>query len=331
MSSENTIAEGRHNTAKEVARGAYFEKVARDFPVPSKEVAEKIGITPQAVAKARKSKPSNFYFHLVAYFSEIPYETLKSLPKTDIHKISMSVRQDIDDALKPEKLNGKVVTAFNMKGGVGKSTICALIDLPNSVILNLDQSQNADEYNAEGTTVNFAEMCEEHDIETPSEAITSLLEEGYDYVIVDTRAGSINDASMQMILDALSLSDLIIVPYIPTDRSYVPTAESILFSIEHNPDICGKWGLVANNYDSTMEEETDHSLLELGNLLKERIGEESVAFTHKIRRSGAIATLENSRMSVEALAKEKPIAYRKLRDSARRLRNKVIKALLEVS
>lgn len=70
-----------------------------------------------------------------------------------------------------------VIAVVNFKGGVGKSTIANLLDLPNKLIINLDLAQDAKTINT-SQTENFYQLKEDFGIESLNEAIEGAFEAG---------------------------------------------------------------------------------------------------------------------------------------------------------
>jgi len=207
---------------------------------------------------------------------------------------------------KGERMNNittpKVIGIVNFKGGVGKSTIANLLELPDKIILNLDIAQDAKKINT-NETYNFHELKEEYGIDSVKEAILGAIEGGKNNIILDT-PGEISD-----FIETLPLIDYFIIPFNPANRSInttlttIETINSILDDmVEKRKD---KWCIVLNRYisDSDLEE-----LEELYNKAKKILNDKLICKT-KLKNSQVISTIERKRKTLNDLIKENPIAY----------------------
>jgi cellulose biosynthesis protein BcsQ len=201
------------------------------------------------------------------------------------------------------------------KGGVGKSTIANLMDLPNKVVINLDLAQDAREVN-NNETYNFFDLKEEYGIDSIEEAIKGAFKSGKENVILDT-PGEIDNY-----LDVLSDIDYFIVPFTPANRSIkttlttIKTINSILNRIENRKDT---WCLVLNRFLSDNDlKEFDDVYNETKNILGDRL----VCKTH-LKTSQVIPSMERKKMSIQELIKENPIAYGVFQTRAEELNNDI--------
>jgi hypothetical protein len=91
---------------------------------------------------------------------------------------------------KGEKVeNLKKVAVINFKGGVGKSTIANILDLPNKIVINLD-TQDAENSNF-SDTINYLSLKADNALSL-DELLSILKEDGKEWVVFDT-PGSITD------------------------------------------------------------------------------------------------------------------------------------------
>ncbi|EDM22904.1 ParA family protein [Caminibacter mediatlanticus] len=163
----------------------------------------------------------------------------------------------------------KIIGIVNFKGGVGKSTIANLLDLPNKLILNLDIAQDAKKINY-NETYNFYELKEEYGIETIKEAIDGAIESGKNNIILDT-PGEISE-----FIEILPLVDYFIIPFNPANRSIdttlttIETINSILDDMVKNRK--DKWCIILNRYITDLDlKELDELYNKANNILKDKL------------------------------------------------------------
>jgi len=195
-----------------------------------------------------------------------------------------------------------VIAIVNFKGGVGKSTIANLLDLPNKLILNLDLAQDAKTINI-SQTENFYQLKEEFGIESLNEAIEGAFEAGIENVILDT-PGSVSD-----FMEILDKIDYFLIPFTPGERSIETTLNTIeiINSLldEMTNDRKDKWILILNKYV------LDDQVKELNILFDKAKGilKDRLIGKTKLKISQVIPRIEKDKISPKELIKISPIAY----------------------
>jgi len=198
-------------------------------------------------------------------------------------------------------MKANIIAIVNFKGGVGKSTIANLLNLPKKLILNLDDAQNAENINTEDT-YNFQTLKEEYGVGNIKEAIDSAIESGRENIILDT-PGEISN-----FIEILSYVDYFIVPFTAGDRSTDTTLRSIevIDSVLDDEQIRkDKWCIILNKFivDKQMKELED-LFEEAGKILNDRL-----KCSTQLKFSQVVPTIEKTRENIKELAKRNPIAY----------------------
>lgn len=198
-------------------------------------------------------------------------------------------------------MKANVIAIVNFKGGVGKSTIANLLELPKKLILNLDDAQNAEVINTEDT-YNFQTLKEDYGVGSIKEAIDSAIESGRENIILDT-PGEIGN-----FIEILSYIDYFIVPFTAGDRSTDTTLRSIEVIdtiLDDEQTRKDKWCIILNKFIAEKQEkELDELFVEAKKILKDKLKS-----TSKLKFSQVVPTIEKTRENIKELSKQNPIAY----------------------
>jgi len=252
------------------------------------------------------------------------YDILKEELGNKYNVSYQAFNQYLNDVLKKEtkelkKLEKiKKVAIINFKGGVGKSTIANLLDLPNKVVVNLD-TQNAKNANY-SDTVNYLELKSEYGVNV-KEAIDILKEEGKEWIVFDT-PGSITEELLEIIDDI----DYIITPFTKGNRSKETTIDSIKSILDVMDNDKVKFALVLNMFqdENDLEEELKPIENEVKKILNDKYNCAAV-----LKFSKAVSTMEKTKKSIEELDLTNKIAYKafkkRIKDMNEKLRSCLFK------
>lgn len=214
--------------------------------------------------------------------------------------------------------NLKKVAVVNFKGGVGKSTIANLLDLPNKVIVNLD-IQDAKNSNY-SDTINYLALKEEYGVSV-NEATELLKEEGKEWIVFDT-PGSITEELLEILDDV----DYIIIPFTKGKRSKETTIETIKAILEVMDNEKVKFALVLNMYQD--ENDIEEELKPLENEIKKILGDKYKCST-ALKFSKAVSTIEKTKKSIEELDLTNKIAYKAFKKRVKEMNKKLRECLFK--
>lgn len=212
----------------------------------------------------------------------------------------------------------KKVAVINFKGGVGKSTIANLLDLPNKVIVNLD-IQDAKNSNY-SDTINYLALKEEYGVSV-NEATELLKEEGKEWIVFDT-PGSITNEFLEIIDDV----DYIIIPFTKGRRSKETTLETIKAVLEVMDNEKVKFGLILNMYQD--ENDIEEELKPLEDEVKKILGDKYKCST-ALKFSKAVSTMEKTKKSIDELDLTNKIAYKAFKKRVKEMNDRLRECLFK--
>jgi CO dehydrogenase nickel-insertion accessory protein CooC1 len=203
----------------------------------------------------------------------------------------------------------KIILIASVKGGVGKSTIANILcnKLENSVILNLDPYQDAEDFNS-ARTINIL----------PHTNLPNIIEKlDEDFIILDAR--SFLDERLRT-LDI----DLFVFMTRVGYRSLKTTADSAVSLCMYN------WAksvlFLVNEVRNQKEIDIAGGML---SQMLEDLNSENISFT-SFAYSGAIKTLENRKVSISDLLAEGGLfrkTYAPIETASLKLKNEILELL----
>lgn len=219
----------------------------------------------------------------------------------------------------------KIIAGINFKGGVGKSTIIAILgsefnnNETKAVVLNISLGQSAESIN-EIETIDFSSFAEVDSTVSVSEVIAELSSE-YDYIFLDT-PGELSDE----LVEVAPYIDYFIVPYDKGKRVYEDTItciEAIFTSgiIDKNQF---NVSLVYNKYNKIkFVEEVQEKY---NKALKKIEQENDILFNihhTQLSYSDAIETMEEKKASIDTLSASNKVAYNIARKRIKAMANSI--------
>jgi len=225
---------------------------------------------------------------------------------------------------KGEKMKKKFILLTNDKGGVGKTTLATLLDLPNSLILNLDRTREIADIYPYKKIVDFGKVEEEEGINIEDFLAILNEDETFENIIIDTKGGIEKD-----LLTIIPYVDSIIVPTKVGTTSEKPSYEYII-QLKDIIEELGKkninWGLVYNEISPKFliksgfgKYELSEEFKKTANLIKQEVLGNALKAVTFFKRSEAIVTREREAKDINELMKNNFGAYLVIKKEIERL------------
>ena len=259
---------------------------------------------------------------------EVSIHSLKKFIAQNKTKWTEELRGKKLQAKKENRKNKNFILIANDKGGVGKTTLATLLELPNSLILNLDKTREISHIYPYKKIADFGiiEKMENIDIEDYLQLLQNT--DDIEYIIIDTKGGITED-----LIKVLPYVDSVIIPIkvgsLSEEPSYgfIVELKSALDNLNNkNP----KWAIVYNDVSPKFLKKVGIAKYELLDEFKdmekvlknEVLGEQLKAVTY-FKRSEAIITRERERKDIDELMKNNFGAYLPIKNEVKRLNNEL--------
>jgi cellulose biosynthesis protein BcsQ len=246
--------------------------------------------------------------------TKISYEYLSQWIKKMRNNMQKNAEQEEETPQIDNNQKKKTFTLIaNDKGGVGKTTLATLLNLPNSLILNLDRTREITDIYPYKTIVDFAKVEEEEGVELEDFLAILKEDENFENIIIDTKGGINED-----LITILPYIDSIIVPIKVGATSENPSYDFIiqLNSLVEELDKDIYWAIVYNEISPKFLKKVGfgkYKLLdefdEIEKALKNDILGDKLKVITYFKRSEAITTREKERKDIKDLMKKNFGAY----------------------
>jgi cellulose biosynthesis protein BcsQ len=212
-----------------------------------------------------------------------------------------------------QKKKKTFILIANDKGGVGKTTLATLLNLPNSLILNLDRTREITDIYPYKTIVDFGKVEEEEGVELEDFLAILKEDENFENIIIDTKGGINED-----LIKILPYIDSIIVPIKVGATSENPSYDFIiqLNSLVEELDKDIYWAIVYNEISPKFLKKVGlgkYKLLDefekTEKALKDDILGDKLKVITYFKRSEAITTREKEQEDIKELMKKNFGAY----------------------
>ena len=226
----------------------------------------------------------------------------------------------------------KFILFANDKGGVGKTTLATLLNLPNSLILNLDKTREINDIYPYKKIVDFGKVEQEEGIELEDFLVILAEDDNFDNIIIDTKGGITED-----LIKILPYVDSIIIPIKMGTTSEKPSYEFILQLKNYIEELNNKnvkWGIIYNEVSPKFLKKVRLGKYELADeyknmekiLRNDVLGDALKAVTY-FKRSEAITTREKEKEDIDSLMKKNFGAYLVVKKEIDRLNTELKKAI----
>ena len=245
--------------------------------------------------------------------TKISYEYLSQWIKKMRNNMEKNTEQEETPQVDNNQKKKTFILIANDKGGVGKTTLATLLNLPNSLILNLDRTREITDIYPYKTIVDFGKVEEEEGVELEDFLAILKEDENFENIIIDTKGGINED-----LITILPYIDSIIVPIKVGATSENPSYDFIiqLNSLVEELDKDIYWAIVYNEISPKFLKKVGfgkYKLLdefdEIEKALKNDILGDKLKVITYFKRSEAITTREKERKDIKDLMKRNFGAY----------------------